>query len=317
MGLPHPRNHTTVTEFIFVGFTDHPDLQIPLFMLFLVMYVVSLMGNLGMIALIMVETRLHTPMYFFLSQMSIVDIGYSTAIAPRLLMTFVAETRTIPLIECAAQLFFVCFFVTNECCLLAVIAYDRFKAICNPLLYRAIMSKRHCVLLVAGTYVCGSVNSIVQTLFIFSLSFCSSNVVNHFFCDVPPMLKLSCSDTHVTDLVLFTFSTVIGMTTFLGVLVSYMCILLAILRIRSAKGRRKTFSTCTSHLTVVTMFYGTLICIYLRPSSSYVMDQDKVTSVFYALVIPMLNPLIYSLRNKEVNDAFKRVIYRKIFSWSL
>ncbi|XP_053871996.1 olfactory receptor 1019-like [Malaclemys terrapin pileata] len=311
------RNHTMVTEFIFVGFTDHPDLQIPLFMLFLVMYVVSLMGNLGMIALIMVETRLHTPMYFFLSQMSIVDIGYSTAIAPRMLMTFVAETRTIPLIECAAQLFFICFFVTNECCLLAVIAYDRFKAICNPLLYRAIMSKRHCVLLVAGTYVCGSVNSVVQTLFIFSLSFCSSNVVNHFFCDVPPMLKLSCSDTHVTDLVLFTFSTVIVMTTFLGVLISYMCILLAILRIRSAKGRRKTFSTCASHLTVVTMFYGTLICIYLRPSSSYVMDQDKVTSVFYALVIPMLNPLIYSLRNKEVNDAFKRVIYKKIFSWSL
>ncbi|CAM4571160.1 unnamed protein product, partial [Caretta caretta] len=251
------RNHTTVTEFIFVGFTDHPDLQIPLFMLFLVMYVVSLMGNLGMIALIMVETRLHTPMYFFLSQMSIVAIGYSTAIAPRLLMTLVAETRTIPFTECAAQLFFVCFFVTSECCLLAVIAYDCFKAICNPLLYRTIMSKRHCVLLVAGTYVCGSVNSIVQTLFIFSLSFCSSSVVNHFFCDVPPMLKLSCSDTQVTDLVLFTFSTVIVMTTFLGVLI-YMCILVAILRIHSSRGRCKTFSTCASHLTVVTMFYGTL-----------------------------------------------------------
>ncbi|XP_032630252.1 olfactory receptor 5AR1-like [Chelonoidis abingdonii] len=309
------RNHTMVTEFIFIGFTDHPELQIPLFMLFLVMYVVSLMGNLGMIALIVVETQLHTPMYFFLSQMSIVDIGYSTAIAPRLLMTFVAETRTIPLSECAAQLFFICFFVTNECCLLAVIAYDRFKAICNPLLYRAIMSKRHCFLFVAGTYACGSVNSVVQTLFIFSLSFCSSNVVNHFFCDVPPMLKLSCSDTHVTDLVLFTFSTVIGMTSFLGVLISYMCILVAILRLRSAKGRHKTFSTCASHLTVITMFYGTLICIYLRPSSSYVMDQDKVTSVFYALVIPMLNPLIYSLRNKEVNDAFKRMIYRKNFFW--
>ncbi|XP_030417828.1 olfactory receptor 1019-like [Gopherus evgoodei] len=307
------RNHTIVTEFIFIGFTDHPELQIPLFMLFLVMYLVSLIGNLEMIVLIVVETRLHTPMYFFLSQMSIVDIGYSTAIAPRLLMTFVAETRTIPLIECAAQLLFICFFVTSECCLLAVIAYDRFKAICNPMLYRAIMSKRHCVLLVAGTYVCGSVNSVVQTLFTFSLSFCNSNVVNHFFCDVPPVLKLSCSDTHVTDLVLFTFSAVIGMTSFLGVLISYMCILVAILRIRSAKGRHKTFSTCASHLTVVTMFYGTLICIYLRPSSSYVMDQDKVTSVFYALVIPMLNPLIYSLRNKEVNDTFKRMRYRKNF----
>ncbi|XP_077676032.1 olfactory receptor 5G9-like [Eretmochelys imbricata] len=164
------RNHTTLTEFIFVGFRCSSRSTDPLFMLFLVMYVVSLMGNLGMIALIMVETGLHTPMYIFLSQMSIVDIGYSTAIALRLLMTLVAETRAIPFIECAAQLFFICFFVTSECCLLAVIAYDCFKAICNPLLYRTIMPKRHCVLLVAGTYVCGSVNSTVQTLFIFSLS---------------------------------------------------------------------------------------------------------------------------------------------------
>nr|XP_025042543.1 olfactory receptor 1019-like [Pelodiscus sinensis] len=307
-------NHTTVTEFIFAAFTDHPDLQIPLFLLFLAMYVVSLLGNLGMIALIVLETRLHTSMYFFLSQMSMVDLGYSTAIAPRLLMTFVADARAIPLTECAAQLFFVCFFVTDECCLLAVIAYDRFQAICNPLLYRAIMSKRQCVFIVAGTCTCGLVNSIVQTLFIFSLSFCSSPVINHFFCDVPPMLKLSCSDTHVTDLVLFTFSTVIVTTTFLGVLVSYLCILVVIIQIRSVKGRRKTFSTCTAHLTVVTMFYGTLICIYLRPSSHYVTGQVKVTSVFYALVIPMLNPLIYSLRNQEVKEAFKRMIYRKFFS---
>ncbi|XP_067406818.1 olfactory receptor 5AR1-like isoform X2 [Emydura macquarii macquarii] len=308
------RNHTTETEFIFIGFTDYPDLQIPLFMLFLVIYVVNLVGNLGMIVLIMVETRLHTPMYFFLSQMSIIDIGYSTVIAPKLLLTFVEEITTIPLIECAAQLFFVCFFVTSECCLLAVIAYDRFKAICNPLLYRAMMSKRLCVLFVAGTYMCGFVNSVLQTSFIFSLSFCSSNVINHFFCDVPPMLKLSCSDTHLTDLVLFTCSTVIVVTTFLVVLVSYTCILVAILRISSAKGRHKTFSTCASHLTAVTIFYGTLICIYLRPSSNYSMDQDKVTSVFYALVIPMLNPLIYSLRNKEVKDALRRTLDRKIFT---
>ncbi|XP_053254990.1 olfactory receptor 1019-like isoform X1 [Podarcis raffonei] len=308
------KNHTSVTEFIFVGFMDHPELQIPLFVLFLGIYITTLVGNFGMIILIQIDARLQTPMYFFLSNLSLVDVGYSTVIAPKMLMTFVSENRTIPFIECAVQFYFFCIFVTNECCLLGVMAYDRFVAICNPLLYHTAMSKRLCISLVILSYITGFVNSTAQTIFIFSLSFCGSNVINHFFCDIPPILKLSCSDIHSTDIVHFTLSTIVVMSTILIVLVSYVSIVTTILKINSAEGRRKAFSTCASHIMAVTIFYGTLIFMYLRPTSGYTMDQDKIISVFYTLVIPMLNPLIYSLRNKEVKEAVKRAIGRKIFA---
>ncbi|XP_053110946.1 olfactory receptor 1019-like [Hemicordylus capensis] len=302
------RNHTTVTEFILVGFMDYPQLQIPLFVLFLGIYMVTLVGNFGMIILIHVDARLHTPMYFFLCNLSIVDVGYSSVIAPKLLMTFTSDNRTISFIECAVQFYFICIFVTNECCLLGVMAYDRFVAICNPLLYSTAMSKRLCVVLVIVSYITGFVNSTTQASFIFSLSFCGSNVINHFFCDIPPILKLSCSDIHNTDIVHFTLSSIVVMSTILIVVVSYIYIVTTILKIRSSEGRHKAFSTCASHLTAVTIFYGTLIFMYLRPTSGYTMDQDKFVSVFYTLLIPMLNPLIYSLRNKEVKEAVKRMI---------
>ncbi|XP_042332333.1 olfactory receptor 1019-like [Sceloporus undulatus] len=308
------KNHTSVTEFIFVGFMDDPDLQIPLFLLFLGIYTVTVVGNLGMIVLIQIDARLQTPMYFFLSNLSFVDFVYSSAITPKMLMTFVSDKRTISFIECALQFYFVCLCVTNECCLLAVMAYDRFVAICSPLLYHSAMSKRLCILLVMASYITSIVNSTTQGIFIFSLSFCGSNVINHFFCDIPPILKLSCSDIHNTDLVHFTFSSIIVMSTILIILVSYIYIVATILKIRSVEGRRKAFSTCASHLTAVMMFYGTLSFMYLRPTSGYTMAQDKVISVFYTLVIPMLNPLIYSLRNKEVKAAVKRAIDRKIIS---
>uniref|UniRef100_A0A8D0GQ27 G-protein coupled receptors family 1 profile domain-containing protein n=1 Tax=Sphenodon punctatus TaxID=8508 RepID=A0A8D0GQ27_SPHPU len=287
------RNHTRVTEFIFT----------PLFLLFLAIYVITLVGNLGMIMLIRTDSRLRTPMYFFLSNLSLVDVGYSSVTAPRMLMTFVAESRTILFLECAAQFYFVCLFVTNEYCLLAAMAYDRFTAICNPLLYGVVMSKKLCAFMVIVSYICGFVNSTAQTIFIFSLSFCGSNIINNFFCDIPPILKLSCSDIHNTDIVHFTLSSIVVMTTILIILVSYAYILTTILCMRSVEGRRKAFSTCGSHLTAVTIFYGTLIFMYLRPSSGYTMEPDKFISVFYTLVIPMLNHLIYSLRNKEVKDA--------------
>nr|XP_056706983.1 olfactory receptor 1019-like isoform X1 [Euleptes europaea] len=306
-------NQTTVTEFIFVGFMDHPDLKIPLFVLFLGIYIVTLVGNLGIIILIQLDARLQTPMYFFLSNLSAVDAGYSSVIAPKMLVTFVSDNRTISFIECAVQFYFFCIFVTNECCLLGVMAYDRFVAICNPLLYSTAMSKRLCVLLVIASYITGFVNSTAQTIFIFSLSFCDSNIINHFFCDIPPILKLSCSDIHNTDIVHFTLSSIVVMSTIVIVLVSYAYILTTILKMRSAEGRRKAFSTCGSHLVAVTIFYGTLIFMYLRPTSGYTMEQDKVISVFYTLVIPMLNPLIYSLRNKEVKEALKRIVNRTIF----
>ncbi|XP_054826033.1 olfactory receptor 1019-like [Eublepharis macularius] len=305
------RNHTRVTEFILLGFTDYPDLQVPLFLLFLLIYVVTLVGNLGMIALIRIDSRLHTPMYFFLSNLSLLDVGYSTVVAPRMLITFLMDSKTITFNQCVVQFFFFCIAVSSECYLLAAMAYDRFTAICSPLLYSVIMSRRLCILLVVAAYFCGFVNSVFHTSFMFNLSFCHSNVINHFFCDVPPILKLSCSDTFTTDIVHFTTSTVVVASTILIILVSYIYILAAILRINSTEGRRKTFSTCASHLTAVTIFYGTVMFMYLRPNSKFAVEQDKIISVFYTLIIPMLNPLIYSLRNKEVKDALKRTLQRK------
>uniref|UniRef100_A0A8D0BSI4 G-protein coupled receptors family 1 profile domain-containing protein n=1 Tax=Salvator merianae TaxID=96440 RepID=A0A8D0BSI4_SALMN len=282
------QNHSQVTKFIFVGFMDHPELQIPLFVLFLCIYIVTMMGNFGMIILIQTETRLRTPMYFFLSNLSLVDLAcYCTNcakfIAPKMLLNFIAHDRSISFIKCAVQFCFVCFFVTNECCLLGVMAYDRFVAICNPLLYHTAMSKRLCLLLLILSYITGFVNSTAQTISIFSLSYCDSNVINHFFCDIAPILKLSCSDIHNTDIVHFTLSTIIVVSTILIVV------------FRSAEGRYKAFSTCASHLL-------------------YTMGADKFISVFYTLVIPMLNPLICSLRSKEVKEAMKRAINRKLFA---
>ncbi|XP_077789370.1 olfactory receptor 5AR1-like isoform X1 [Podarcis muralis] len=311
-------NFTAMTEFVLLGFTDNQNLQVLLFAVFLLIYLVILVGNISMITLITIDSRLHTPMYFFLSNLSILDIGYSTVIAPRTLMTFVAESKTISFTGCALQFFFFCIAVSCECCLLGAMAYDRFIAICNPLLYTALMSKKLCYLLVASSrvlqYLTGCVNAAVQTSFIFSLSFCRSNIINHFFCDVVPILRLSCSDTRVIDMIHFSFSTAIVSVTILAILVSYTYILVAILRINSAEGRRKAFSTCASHLTAVTIFYGTVAFMYLRPSSKYSVEQDKIISVFYTLAIPMLNPLIYSLRNKEVKEAFKRMVGGKIIS---
>ncbi|XP_033029688.1 olfactory receptor 1019-like [Lacerta agilis] len=300
-------NHSIVTEFILLGFMEYPELRTLLFLAFILIYIVTVSGNLGIIILATRDAHLHTPMYFFLSNLSLVDIAYSTTIAPRLLMTFVANNNAIPFTECTMQFFFFCLFVTVEACLLAVMAYDRFTAICNPLLYFVAMSKKLCLVLVIGAYICGFVNSAAQTSVIFSLSFCSSNVISHFFCDLPPILKLSCSSTEVANMVHFIFATAIIMTTLLIILISYTFIIFAILRIRSAQGRYKAFSTCASHLTSVTIFYGTIIFIYLRPNSGLLKGEDKIVSVFYTLVIPMLNPFIYSLRNKDVKDAFKRM----------
>ncbi|XP_065447322.1 olfactory receptor 5AR1-like [Chrysemys picta bellii] len=252
-------------------------------------------------------------MYFFISNLALLDVGYSTIIIPSTLMTFVARSKVISVTGCTVQFFFFSIAISCECWLLSVMAYDRFTAICSPLLYTIIMSKRFCVLLVLGSYFMSCLNSMVQTAFIFHLSFCDV-YINHFFCDVPPIVKLSCSDTHITDIVHFTCATMLVTTTILIILVSYIYIVVTILKINSAKDQRKAFSTCASHLMAVTIFYGTGSFMYLRPSSKSSMDQDKIISVFYTLVIPMLNPLIYSLRNKEVKEAFRRIRERKVFS---
>lgn len=304
-------NFTVVTEFILWGLTDRAELKVVLFVLFLVIYAVTVVGNLGMVILIQITPKLHTPMYFFLSCLSFVDACYSSAIAPKLLINFLVVKETISFSACMTQHLFFGVLITTEGFLLSVMAYDRYAAIVNPLLYSAAMSKRTCVVLVIGSFTGGIINSLTHTVSLARLSFCGPNVVNHFFCDVPPLLKLSCSDTSMNEFLLLTFSGVIAMGTFFTVIISYILIAIAIFRIRSASGRQKAFSTCASHLTAVTIFYGTLSFSYIQPSSRYSVEQEKVVSVFYTLVIPMLNPLIYSLRNKEVKDAVKRATERR------
>ncbi|XP_049635827.1 olfactory receptor 1020-like [Suncus etruscus] len=300
-------NHTTVIEFILLGFRDHPELQWILFVVFLIIYMITLFGNLGMILLIKIDSHLHTPMYFFLSNLSLVDFCYSTVIVPNMLVNFWVKNPVISFNGCATQFFFFGSFAGIEGFLLAVMAYDRYVAICKPLLYTVTMSPQINVLLVLATYFAGFVNAAIHTALTFQLSFCGSNIINHFFCDTPPLLKLSCSDTHVNEIVIFAFASFNELSCLLTILISYLYILIAILRIRSAEGRHKAFSTCASHLMAVTIFFGTILFMYLRPSSSYSMDQDKVVSVFYTVVIPMLNPLIYSLRNKEVKASFRKL----------
>ncbi|XP_012296618.2 olfactory receptor 5J3 [Aotus nancymaae] len=305
-------NITVVTEFILLGLTSRAELKVALFVLFLVIYAITLVGNLGMIFLIQITPKLHTPMYFFLSWLSFVDACYSSVIAPRMLINFLVVRKTISFSACIVQHLFFGLFITTEGFLLSVMAYDRYVAVVRPLLYTVAMSKRKCVVLVTGSFIGGMINSLTHTVDLGRLYFCGPRV-DHFFCDVPPLLKLSCSDTSMNELLRLTFSGVIAMATFLIVIISYIFIAFAILRIRSASGRQKAFSTCASHLTAVTIFYGTLSFSYIQPSSQYSVEQEKVVSVFYTLVIPMLNPLIYSLRNKEVKEAVKRAIEMKHF----
>ncbi|XP_044870506.1 olfactory receptor 1019-like [Mauremys mutica] len=301
-------NHSEATEFILSGLTDRPELQVPLFGVFLLIYGITLVGNGGMIFLIMIDPRLHTPMYFFLSNLSFCDLCFSSIISPKLLLNFLAQRKSISYTACAVQMNLSVIFTDVECLLLAVMAYDRYVAICNPLLYKVTMSRQLCKRLVVGVYTVGLVESVIQTCFTFQLSFCSSNIINHFFCDIPPLLVLSCSDTRINEIVIFAFTCCITVSSFVSILLSYVYIISTILQIRSAEGRRKSFSTCSFHLTAVVLLFGTLLFMYLRPTSSYSMDTDKVASVFYMVVIPMLNPLIYSLRNTEVKDALRRAM---------
>ncbi|XP_051022489.1 olfactory receptor 8K3-like [Acomys russatus] len=299
-------NLTMVTEFILLGITDRPELQAPLFGLFLIIYLISLVGNLGMIILTTVDARLKTPMYFFLRHLAITDLGYSTAIGPKMLANFVVSKNTISFSLCATQLAFFLLFIACELFILSVMAYDRFVAICNPLLYNVIMSHIICWVLVAVSYIYSVFISLIVTINIFSSSFCGYNVIPHFYCDGLPLITLLCSSTKEIEMIILILSAVNLISSLLVILVSYLHILTAILRMNSAEGRRKAFSTCGSHLTVVTVFYGTLIFMYVQPKTSHSFDTDKVASIFYTLIIPMLNPLIYSLRNKDVKYALRK-----------
>uniref|UniRef100_A0A8D2ANW8 Olfactory receptor n=1 Tax=Sciurus vulgaris TaxID=55149 RepID=A0A8D2ANW8_SCIVU len=303
------RNSSQVTEFILLGFRTPPHLQTLLFLVFLVVYMVILVGNVSMIAVIKMDSRLQTPMYFFLRNLSCLDVCYSTVIAPKTLANILTSDKKISYNSCATQFFFFALFVTTEGFLLAVMAFDRFSAICSPLLYPVHMSQKVCVRLVLGSYVCGCINSMIQTGFTFSLSFCQENRLDHFFCDVPALIKIACVDTFVNQIVLFVLSALIIVTTTSVILVSYVYILSTI---PSSQGRSKTFSTCTSHITVVSLFYGTVFFMYAQPGAISSPEKSKIIAVFYTLVIPMLNPLIYSLRNREVKNALKRILLKKM-----
>ena len=303
-------NLTTVTNFILMGFTDYPGLESLLFLVFLNFYLVTFLGNVGMIILIQLDVQLHTPMYFFLSHLSLLDACYTSVIIPQILATLATGKTIISYGQCAAQFFFFTICAATECFLLGVMAYDRYVAISNPLLYTVAMNPRICWTLVVGAYICGMSGAILHTTCTFTLSFCDNNQIDFFFCDLPPLLKLACSDTTNTEIIIVFFGNFVILANALAILISYLLIIKAVLRMKSSGGRAKSFSTCASHLTAVALFFGTLSFMYLRSGSGKSPEEDKVVSVFYTVVIPMLNPLIYSLRNKDVKAAFKRVTGR-------
>ncbi|KAM4675904.1 olfactory receptor 5F1-like [Discoglossus pictus] len=296
-------NRTEVKEFIFAGLTDNCKLVPFLFLFFLLVYSVTIIGNIGMMTVVYTTSHLHTPMYYFLGNLSLVDLLYSTVITPKMLSDLVSEKKSISVNGCALQLFFFAAMAVTEAVLLTVMSYDRYVAICHPLHYVFIMTQKKCVWLVTFAFSTGFLQSSVQTSCVFHLLFCNSNHIEHFYCDLPPLLKISCSETFICDIVTIFFTCCFGVGSLITVLVSYSFIVSSILKMSSSKGKSRTFSTCSSHLTCVSLFYGTVFFIYLRPPHSGSDKQDKVVSVFYSIVIPMLNPLIYSLRNKEVTNV--------------
>ncbi|XP_069887935.1 olfactory receptor 9Q1-like [Dipodomys merriami] len=303
-------NLTFVTEFLLIAFTEHPERALPLFLLFLFIYLTTLLGNLGMIAVIRADRRLHTPMYFLLSHLSFMDICYSSVTVPQTMAVLLQHGAALSYARCAAQFFLFTFFGSIDCYLLALMAYDRYVAVCQPLLYVSIMTQGTRLGFVAGAYLAGLSSASVRTISAFTLSFCGSNEIDFIFCDLPPLLKLTCGDSYTQEVVIIVFAIFVIPACMVVILVSYLFIVVAIMKIPSVGGRAKTFSTCASHLTAVSLFFGTLIFMYLRDNSGQSSEKDRVVSVFYTTVIPMLNPLIYSLRNKEVKDALRKMLNR-------
>ncbi|XP_078518745.1 olfactory receptor 1f45-like [Lissotriton helveticus] len=307
-----PNNQTM--EFILLGFTDHPQKSIGMFLLFLIIYVITLIGNIIIMMVIRCEPDLDTPMYFFISNLSFVDICFTTVTVPRLLANILMEVRSISFAACFTQMYFFVALGITESFILAAMAYDRWVAICKPLRYTEVMNPRLCKGLVAGSWLTASLHSLLHSITISKLSYCADNRIHHFFCDMTALLKLSCSNTSNNELLIFTEGSLVIMSPFVFILVSYVIIVSSILRLYSGEGRRRTFSTCSSHLTVVSLFYGTIIFIYFRPTLSYSLQYDRIVSVVYSIITPMLNPFIYSLRNKEVREAVRKITQRIISS---
>ena len=301
-------NQSHITEFLLLGLTSDPKQQVWLFASFLVMYLVNVGGNSVIIAAIQGDVRLHTPMYFFLSNLSFVDICFTNVIVPRMLANMQSKSKKVPFTQCLTQMYFFVACAVTDSFLLAAMALDRYVAICHPLRYTTTMNPRRCFQLVTASWLVSHLHSLTHTILMARLSFCGPNVIHHFFCDVQPLLTLSCSDTSLNELLAFTEGSFVIMSPFIFITVSYVYITRAVLRVPSGRGRYKVFSTCGSHLTVVTLFYGTVISVYIRPSSTYSVMKDRVITVIYTVVIPMLNPFIYSLRNKDMKQAMKKLM---------
>ncbi|XP_023612296.1 olfactory receptor 5D13-like [Myotis lucifugus] len=300
-------NQSADVTFILLGFSEYPELQVPLFLLFLAIYTVTVLGNLGMIMVIKINPKLHTPMYYFLSHLSFVDFCYSTVVTPKLLENLVVEDRTISFTGCIMQFFFACVFVVTETFMLAAMAYDRFVAVCNPLLYTVVMSQKLCSLLVGASYSWGIACSLTFTYFLLELSFRGNNIINNFVCEHAAIVSMSCSDPYISQKIILVSATFNEISSLMVILTSYVFIFITVMKMPSTGGRHKAFSTCASHLTAITIFHGTILFLYCVPNSRNSWLMVKVASVFYTVVIPMLNPLIYSLRNKDVKETVKKL----------
>ncbi|XP_029435703.1 olfactory receptor 1019-like [Rhinatrema bivittatum] len=306
-------NQTTVSEFIIQGISEYPELQNFLFIVLLLIYLVTLMANLAIITVACVDSLLHTPMYFFLCNLSLLDMCYTTVTLHKVLLSFSTGNNTISFISCMVQLYFFTAFACTEFFLLTVMAYDRYVAICRPLHYMVVMNKKVCCLLSVVSWTIGFLDTMTYPILTSQLSFCGSNEIKHFFCDLTALLKLSCSDTSIIEVLLLIEGVLFGACPFLLTLMSYVFIISTIMKIHSVEGRRKAFSTCSSHLTVVVLFYGTIMFTYMTPTSMLSLNQNKLFAMLYTTVIPMLNPIIYSLKNKQVKNAFMKVIINVSF----
>ncbi|XP_067390487.1 olfactory receptor 13G1-like [Emydura macquarii macquarii] len=302
-----PNNRTRVTEFIMLGLIDHPHHQGLFFVLFLCIYIIVIMGNSLIIVAIVLHQPLHTPMYFLIANLALIDILCTSSVLPKMLENLMQEKKNISFDGCMAQLFFFTLSAGTELVLLTVMSYDRYVAICHPLHYVSLMSKKICVSLVAGVWAVGVFNSLVNTLLVLRLDFCGPNLIQHFFCEFPTTLALSCSSTYINEIMVYMADICLAMGNFLLTTTSYSFIITTILKIRSSEGKQRAFSTCSSHLLVVTLYYSSIIYTYIRPTSSNSLDKNRMSAIMYTLVTPTLNPMIYSLRNKEVNVAFKKI----------
>ncbi|XP_068098264.1 olfactory receptor 5AP2-like [Hyperolius riggenbachi] len=302
------RNETTITEFILAGLSESPDLNIFLTVAFILIYSITVLGNMSIIFAYKISPDLHTPMYFLLANFSFLEICYVSDTCPKLLSNSLAEHKSISFYGCVSQMYFGLLFAGTEFYILATMAYDRYSAICQPLLYHVFMNRISCIQLISASWVIGAVNAVIHTALTFTLPFCRSNNINHFFCDIPPLLKLACTDTSMNELSLFVISGAVITGSFILTMISYIHIIFTVLQIKSRVGRKKAFSTCTSHLIAVAIFYGSIFFVYLKPKSKYEVEQDRVVSVMYTVIAPLLNPFIYSIRNDKMKGTLLKIL---------